>query len=344
MLVRLARGSIRTIAPLALCATLALAACGSAPTSTSSGSSTGNARFNGTINIASSTWTGYAVIYVANSRGTWKAHNLDVNFTDVEDPVQRLQALNAGQLQGMASTVDAFARAQAQGVPAVDVFPIDASVGGDGILAKNSIQSIKDVRGKTVAVNQGSVSEWFLAQVLLRNGMSLKDVTEQNMTSGQAGAAFVAGRVDVAVTWEPWLTRASKTAFGRVLVSSKQYPDLIMDAFAFRRDFVQKYPGTVKDFIKAYYDAYTWMTQNQDQANQLIGAAVKEPASDVQSDLGTMTIFSLAQSKVIMGTNDHPGKIFSNAKAAGDFWKQQGQVSSTVDPKQAVDASFLASM
>src|SRR5438067_261548 len=160
--------------------------------------------------------------------------------------------------------------------------------------------------------------------------MSLKDVTEQNMTSGQAGAAFVAGRVDVAVTWEPWLTRASKTAFGRVLVSSKQYPDLIMDAFAFRRDFVQKYPGTVKDFIKAYYDAYTWMTQNQDQANQLIGAAVKEPASDVQSDLGTMTIFSLAQSKVIMGTNDHPGKIFSNAKAAGDFWKQQGQVSSTV--------------
>ena len=86
------------------------------------------------------------------------------------------------------------------------------------------------------------------------------------------------------------------------------------------------------------------MTQNQDQANQLIGAAVKEPASDVQSDLGTMTIFSLAQSKVIMGTNDHPGKIFSNAKAAGDFWKQQGQVSSTVDPKQAVDASFLASM
>jgi len=133
-------------------------------------------------------------------------------------------------------------------------------------------------------------------------------------------------------------------AFGRVLVSSKQYPDLIMDAFAFRRDFVQKYPGTVKDFVKAYYDAYTWMTQNQDQANQLIGAAVKESASDVQGDLGTMTIYSLAQSKVIMGTNDHPGKIFSNAKAAGDFWKQQGQVSSTVDPKQAVDASFLASM
>ena len=335
-------GSIRPIAPLALAAALLLAACGGSQSSGNSSNS--NARFSGTINIASSTWTGYAVLYVANARGTWKSHNLDVSFTDVEDPVQRLQALNAGQLQGMASTVDAFARAQAQGVPAVDVFPIDASVGGDGILAKNSIQSIKDVKGKTVAVNQGSVSEWFLAQVLTLNGMSLKDVTEQNMTSGQAGAAFVAGRVDVAVTWEPWLSRASKTSFGRVLVSSKQYPDLIMDAFAFRKDFVRQYPGTVRDFVKAYFDAYTWMTQNQDQANQLIGAAVKESASDVQGDLGTMTIYSLAQAKLIMGTNDNPGKIFANAKAAGDFWKAQGQVSSAVDPKQAVDASFVASM
>ncbi|HYM49572.1 MAG TPA: ABC transporter substrate-binding protein [Candidatus Limnocylindrales bacterium] len=334
--------SIRPVAPLALGFALLLAACGGSSAGASPAAS--NARYSGTINIASSTWTGYAVIYLANARGTWKAHNLTVNFTDVEDPVQRLQALNAGQLQGMASTVDAFARAQAQGVPAVDVFPIDASVGGDGILAKNSIASIKDIKGKTVAVNQGSVSEWFLAQVLQRNGMSLKDVTEQNMTSGQAGAAFVAGRVDVAVTWEPWLTRASKTAFGRVLVSSKQYPDLIMDAFAFRKDFVQNYPGTVQDFVKAYYDAYNWMTANQDQANALIGAAVKESATDVQGDLSTMTIFSLSQAKQIMGTNSNPGKIFTNAKAAGDFWKAQGQVSNSIDPKQAVDASFVASM
>ena len=73
MLAFRAHGSIRTIAPLALIATLALAACGGGSGGTSGGSSTGNARYSGTINIASSTWTGYAVIYLANSRGTWKA-------------------------------------------------------------------------------------------------------------------------------------------------------------------------------------------------------------------------------------------------------------------------------
>src|SRR5439155_24192541 len=102
------------------------------------GGNTGTAtdgKFTGTINIASSTWTGYAIIYIANARDTWKSHGLDVKFSDVEDPNDRLIALTAERLEGMASTVDAFARAQSNGVPAVEVFPIDASVGGDGILA-----------------------------------------------------------------------------------------------------------------------------------------------------------------------------------------------------------------
>src|SRR5207302_4493274 len=54
-------------------------------------------KFNGTINIASSTWTGYAIIYIANARDTWKSHGLDVKFQDVEDPNDRLIALTAGR-------------------------------------------------------------------------------------------------------------------------------------------------------------------------------------------------------------------------------------------------------
>lgn len=327
----------KSLLPLfSLCA-LILAACGSTQSTTGGGP----AKFSGTINIASSTWTGYAPLYIASAKNIWSKHGLNVNFTDVEDPVQRLNALNAGQLQGMASTVDAFARAQSQGVPAVEIFPIDASVGGDGILAKNSIQSVQDLKGKTVAVNQGSVSEWFLGQVLKRNGMSLSDVNEQNMTSGQAGATFVAGKVDVAVTWEPWLSRAAKTSFGHVLVSSAKYPDLIMDSFAFRKDFIQKYPGTVSDFVKAYYEAYDYLQSNPSDAQATVGTAVKESASDVQGDLSTMKIFGLSDAKQVMGTSSSHGKIYDNCKAAADFWKQQGKISTTVNCSNAIDPSFV---
>jgi NitT/TauT family transport system substrate-binding protein len=326
----------RSLLPVFMVSALVFAACGSQSTGTGT-----SAKFTGTIHIASSTWTGYAPLYLATAKGIWAKHGLNVDFTDVEDPVERLNALKAGRLDGMASTVDAFARAQSQGVPAVEILPIDASVGGDGILAKNTIQTVQDLKGKTVAVNQGSVSEWFLAQVLKRNGLSLSDVSEENMTSGNAGATFVAGRVDVAVTWEPWLTRASHTTFGHVLVSSKQYPDLIMDSFAFRKDFIDKYPGTISDFIKAYYEAYNYLQSNPSDAQAAVGTAVKESATDVQGDLSTMTIFGLSDAKTIMGTSGSHGKIYANCQAAADFWQQQGKTSSAVNCSNAIDPSFI---
>jgi NitT/TauT family transport system substrate-binding protein len=323
---------------LAALAGLLFAACGG------TGATGGEGKFNGTIHIASSTWTGYAILYVANARDVWKSHGLDVKFQVVEDPNDRFIALTAGRLEGMASTVDAFARAQSNGVPAVEVFPIDASVGGDGILAKNSIKSVQDLRGQKIAVNQGSVSEWFLAQVLKSNGLSLSDVKEQNMKSGEAGAAFVAGQVDVAVTWEPWLSKAKARADGRVLVSSKEYPDLIMDSFAFRSDFVDKYPATVKEFMKAYYDAFGWFQQNPADAQGIVGKATNETADDVKADLETLTLFDLKKGKEIMGGKGSPGKIYDNVRAAGEFWKSQGKIDSPVKPESAVNSDFINSL
>src|SRR5437879_1215314 len=328
----------RSLLPLFILVALVLSACGASNNAATS------TKYSGTIHIASATWTGYALIYLANAKGIWKQHGLDVNFKDVEDPNDRFIALAAGRLEGMASTVDAFARQQSNGVAAVEVFPIDASVGGDGILAKNTIQTVADLKGKTVGVNQGSVSEWFLAQVLEKNGLHLSDVKEQNMTSGAAGAAFVASKLDVAVTWEPWLSKAKVRTDGHVLVSSRQYPDLIMDSFAFRKDFVQKYPDTVKDFMKAYYEAFTWMQQNQADALKIIGDAVGESSDDVKADLDTMTLYDLNTGKQIMGTTSSHGKIFDNVKAAADFWKTQGKVDTTVNPSDAVDPSFINSL
>src|SRR5881409_1328918 len=328
----------RPLLPLFMVLAFVLSACGAQNTAG------GGTKFSGTIHIASSTWTGYALIYLANAKGIWKSHGLHVNFKDVEDPNDRFIALTANRLEGMASTVDAFARQQSNGVPAIEVFPIDASVGGDGILAKNTITSVADLKGKNVAVNQGSVSEWFLAQVLKDNGLSLSDVKEQNMKSGEAGAAFVASKVDVAVTWEPWLSKAKTRTDGHILVSSKQYPDLIMDSFAFRKDFVQKYPATVKDFMKAYYDAFDWFQKNTTEGLSIVAKATSETADDVKADLGTLTLYDLAKGKEIMGTKSYPGKINDNVKAAAEFWKAQGKIDSPVKPADAVNPDFINSL
>src|SRR5205823_13374694 len=80
----------RPLLPLFIVLAFVLSACGAQNTAG------GGTKFNGTIHIDSSTWTGYALIYLANSKGIWKQHGLDVNFKDVEDPNDRFIALAAG--------------------------------------------------------------------------------------------------------------------------------------------------------------------------------------------------------------------------------------------------------
>jgi NitT/TauT family transport system substrate-binding protein len=308
---------------------------------TSAAMAQGAAKFTGTIRVAAPTWTGYGILYIADRKGFWKQQGLTVDFTIVEDVFQRFNAVTGGQLDATTVSADALAQAVAQGVPVVDVLPTDTSAGADGILAKKEIGSVKGLKGKTVAVPQGTASEWFLVAVLAKNGMSLSDVNVRNMTAGDAGAAFVAGHLDAAVTWEPWLSRAKQTAFGHVLASSAAYPDVIVDTLAFSRSFVQKYPDTVKDFLRGYYAALQWFNENKDEGYRVMAEATKSKPEGIKGDLATIKLYSLADAKKLMGTSAQPGPIYGLVKQAAEFWKSRGQLKGDVDPAKAVDPSFV---
>ena len=105
---------------------------------------------------------------------------------------------------------------------------IDDSNGGDGIVANKDIESIADLKGKKVAVNEGSVSEFYL-NVLLQGRPEGNRPEHGQHDRGDAGSAFVAKQVDAAVTWEPWLTSGKATDFGHLLVDSSTTPGLITD-------------------------------------------------------------------------------------------------------------------
>jgi NitT/TauT family transport system substrate-binding protein len=316
---------------------LLLGAAWNAPSATAQG----GAKFAGTIRAAAPTWTGYGILYIADRKGFWKEQGLKVDFTIVEDVVQRFNAVTGGQLEVTTVSADSLAQAVAQGVPIVDVLPTDTSAGADGILAKKEIGSVKALKGKTVAVQQGTASEWFLVAVLAKNGMSLGDVTIRNMTAGDAGAAFVAGHLDAAVTWEPWLSRAKQTPFGHVLASSADYPDVIIDTVAISRTFAQKYPDTVKDLLRGYFAALRWFNENKEEGYRVIAEATKSKPDGVKSDLATIKIYSLDEAKALMGTSAKPGPIYGIIKQAADFWKSRGQLKGEVNPATAIDPSFV---
>lgn len=297
------------------------------------------------IRIAFSTWTGYGPLVVGVDTGIFKKYGLNVSYQVVEDPNARFAAFKAGSLDGIATTVDTFTRQAARGARVLQVFGIDRSVGGDGIVSIDSITSIKQLKGKTVAVNVGSTSEFFLAYVLQQNHMSINDVNIQDMPdSGVAGSTFRAGKVDVAVTWEPWLSRASKRPHGHVLISSKSYPNIIVDVFGFRTDFVKAHPAAVSTFIKAYYAAVAKVNAGDSAAMAAIEKYTGENQASVKADLTTVKLMDLADSKAYFGTPAKPGPIYDIARTSAKFWLSIKKIDKMPDINAIIDSSYLQKM
>jgi NitT/TauT family transport system substrate-binding protein len=293
------------------------------------------------VRMAFSTWTGYGPLVVAAQNGFFRKYGLDVSYSIVEAPAAREAAIRAGQLDGAATTIDTFTRWSAQGASLQIVFGIDRSEGGDGIVAKKSITSVKQLKGKTVAVSTGTVSEFFFDYVLRQNGMSISDVNLKDMPdSSVSGSTFVAGRVDAAVTWEPWLSRAAKTSFGHILVSSAVYPNIIVDAFAFSSSFVKAHPAAVRNFVKAYFEAVNFTRTNKSGAYKVIGKYVSETPAGVASDLSKVPLMDLAASKAYFGSGGN-GPIYVTARGAANFWLRLKKISKMPNFSQLINSSFM---
>jgi NitT/TauT family transport system substrate-binding protein len=326
----------------ALLAALVVAGCGGGDETASNGGGSGGASSKAApIRIAFSTWNGYIGIVIGVKEGLFEKAGVKVSYTVVEDPVQRFNALKSGSLDAIATTPDTFSRTYAKGIKSVQVLGLDASVGGDGIVAEDDVRSVADLKGKQVGVSAGSTSQWFLAYVLDQKGLSLDDVKQVDMTSGDAGSAFAAGRIPAAVTWEPWLSKAQKNPDGHVVVSTEKYPTIITDQVAFDPDFVKEHADSVRRFIKGYQAAVDFLHSNRDKAFEDVADYLGQSPDEIEATLKTVPIWGVKESQDYYGTKDSPGPIYDIFKKSAEFWKGLGEIDSIPDPNGAIDPSFV---
>jgi NitT/TauT family transport system substrate-binding protein len=327
----------------ALVLAVVVAGCGggSSSSNSSSGASGSSKTSAAPIRMAFSTWNGYIGIVIGVKEGLFEKAGVKVDYSVVEDPVQRFNALKSGKLDAIATTPDTFSRTAAQGIKTVQVLGLDASVGGDGIVADKKVTAVDQLKGQSVGVSAGSTSQWLLAYVLQQNGMSLNDVKQVDMTSGDAGAAFASGKIPVAVTWEPWLSKARKNPDGHVLVDTTKYPTIITDQAAFDPQFLKDHPDSVKAFIKGYLDAVNLLRTDPDKAIADVTDYLGQSPDDVKATMKTVPIWGLDESKKYYGTKSSPGPIYDIYKKSGQFWKDIGETHTVADATTAIDPSFI---
>jgi sulfonate transport system substrate-binding protein len=110
--------------------------------------------------------------------------------------------------------------AQAAGTPFVYVAHEPPAPKGEAILVPkdSKIASVRDLKGKRVALNKGSNVHFLLVRALERARIKYSDIEPVFLAPADARAAFERGAVDAWVIWDPFQAAAETTAGARTLI------------------------------------------------------------------------------------------------------------------------------
>ena len=274
----------------------------------------------GTLSIGHTTWVGYGTLYLAQDLGYFKEKGLSVELPTIEEGSMYMAAQASGRLSGSASTLDEILKYRPQFCFKA-VAALDESYGGDGILVGKDVNSLADLKGKAVAVNEGSVSQFWLNYLLQKQGMKMSDLTIQNMTADDAAAAFLAGRVPAAVTWEPNLTTVRNKHQGKVLIDSSSTPGVIVDVLDLNCDVIEKQPDDVKALVAGIYKAVQYTKDHPKEAYAIMAKGVGgylANADDLAQAAKGVRFYDQAMSEKLLGTAGQPGDAAAIIKAANE--------------------------
>lgn len=297
------------------------------------------------LKLAHSTWVGYGPFYIAKEKGFFSEEGVEIELTIMENTPLKMGALMAGQIDIVASTADEFPTYMRPGKPLKYILAVDNSKGGDGVVSKKDIATVADLKGRTVAFEEGSVSQFFINALLRRAGLNQNDIKMVNMTATDAGLAFTAGRVDAAVTWEPHLSQGAATDHGKVLLSSEETPGLIVDVIAVLESTAKEHEAELKAFVRGWQRALDFLKSNPDEAYRImakgVGGWLKDP-DEFKAAVTGIEYLDIDANKELFGTAEAPGVLSQTVNDAIAIWSGLGRIKvDNLKSGDLLDTGFL---
>jgi NitT/TauT family transport system substrate-binding protein len=294
------------------------------------------------LRLGLSTWVGYGPLYIAKEKGFFRQEGVDVELIkvgDLEGEPLGVEALAADQVDAVMTTVDTALKHWNEEQGFRYLFAVDDSKGGDGIVADLEIQDVAGLKGQRIALEKGSVSEFYLGVLLMEAGIPLEDVDVTDMDGEKSVNAFAAQEVDAVVSWEPWLTSAAQAEHGHRLVDSSSSPGLIVDVAITTPANLQEHLEGLKGLYRAWLRGVEFQRTNEKEADEImargVGGWLKDPAVFAETRAG-IAYYDDAMNKAFIGTPQAPGRLVETVANAIQLGKQTGQFDRKIEPAEMI--------
>ncbi|WP_218079680.1 ABC transporter substrate-binding protein [Anthocerotibacter panamensis] len=292
--------------------------------------------------MGTSLWVGYSPFYIAQAKGYFKDEGLDLKERFFSVGSDGNVALGAGRVDGLLAVASDTLVLAERGKKLKFVIVADYSDGADGIVARGA-SSVRDLKGKRVSVEFGTVWQYLLLRALDLNGLTEKDIRLTN-ASGDAGtAAFIGGKLDALAIGEPALSRATQDGKAKIIFDSRQLPGELIDGVTFDAQVVARRPEDIKKFMRAWFRGVDFLYSNPKEASAIVGKTLRVPAQQVLTLLKVDRVLTLTENKEAFFNPKSPLSVLKNTRLNAQFLQKRRLLKTIPDLGALLDNPLLKS-
>jgi sulfonate transport system substrate-binding protein len=292
-----------TAAVALLAGVTALAACSSSSTSSSSSSAklTG---FGGSSTVSHPQWSKYTFVIgdnggdgseaLAKITGAFASAPYKVTFARFTYGPPLIQAAASGDIDlgSVGDVPPVTGAAQEYGFSVVGVAHyIDTTIPDEDIIVPKGspIKTVAELKGKKIAVPQGSSAHGLVLLALKNAGLTLSDVKLDFLSPAAGATAFASGKVDAWSIWNPQISLAVQQG-ARILVKGLPPNDQLSNYYvAPNKDLTGPRRAAFEDLFERLAGEFAW--------------ANKHPAGYAQA-LAQEDTISLADAKAVVPSSE----------------------------------------
>lgn len=211
-----------------------------------------------------------AVFAVAKQQGVLERHLSEIGVDRVEwvefqfgPPLLEALGLGSVDIGSVGDTPPIFA--QSAGSNLVYVSGSTTVASGIVVPDDSDIETVADLKGKRVAIAQGSSSHNLAVKALALHGLSFDDIEPVYLAPADAVAAFASGRIDAWTIWDPYFAIAETRHGARAIATTD---DEGLEGYSYylaNRDLAEQHPQVIAAVLEGLDEVSQWINANRDE-------------------------------------------------------------------------------
>lgn len=273
------------------------------------------------LKIGYSDWPGWIAWEIGIKKGWFKEAGVEVEFAWM-DYVESMDAYVAGKVDAVTMTNGDALVTGATGKPSVGIIINDFSNGNDMIVAAPGIESLKDLEGKKVGLEEGFVTHLLLLTGLEKNGVDPSKVTIVNTPTNETPQVFEAKAVDAIGAWQPNSGQALKVVPGsKPVFTSADAPGIIYDLLYVSPESLDSRKEDWAKVVGVWYKIADFIRdeENLDEALEILSARVGIKPEEYEPFLKGTYILTLEEALERWEKKEGLGSVYGSSEIVDDF-------------------------